>query len=410
MIDKLTKLVELRVQQFSEVEKTFLACNPDNPLSVSRVDDVGEIVNHALWRVTGSAEISAHDTRGSSLTQRAIQALDPAIRNSRSSLILRQRPYDLQVTAGHGDFGVTAANYLAEFDLLRRKWANHWIVEDGVQLSPNFVSALTGIPADTLRTRVRRGGGAESYDPLEGFSLDEYPCFATRVRQLSDMVVKGCQILPRNSQVTESGRNVNGMLRYIGLRAVGQAKQPSAVEAELDPETGRRLEREAEKFCAKFRKRWFAQPCYSARKLRRTPEFTRIAASLAGWRPLPEERHILERALPHGLDNVWQFSCARDAISLNDLWLRLAESGVSVISGHDSAFLELADDRLALAGAGVSTQRSIGHRNFGDRSEIRVSFVPTGTAAEAIPRKVRWTSFQVAAVVVGCLLTSFLES
>jgi hypothetical protein len=409
-IGKITKLAELRVQQFSEVATTFLACNPDNPMSVSRVDDVGEIINHALWRVTGSAEISAHDTRGSSLTQRAIEALDPATRNAQSLLKLRQRPYDLQVTAGHGDFNVTAANYLAEFDLLRRKWADHWIVEDGLHLSPNFTSALTGIHADTLRARVRRGGGAESLDPLEGFSLDEYPRFAKRVRQLSEMTVKGCQALPANGQVTEARRNVRGALRYMGLRAVGQAEQPAAVEAELDPEMGGRIDREAEKFCAKFGKRWLTKPCYSARKLRRAPDFVKIIENLAGWRPLSEERHILERTLPDNLDDAWRFSCARDVIVLNDLWRRLAESGVSVISGHDTAHLELAEDRLAMAGAGVSVQRSIGHRNFGDRKEVRVSFVPTGITDEAMPRKVRWASFQVAAVTFGCLLTSLLEA
>lgn len=404
--ESLRRLVALRRQQFPDEKKCFLACDSDQSDAVAEVDAVGMLIGTAMWRATGSPSVSIHDARGGYLTRRAMTGLDPKERCSLGPLQLRQLPYQLQVLAGHVDFPVTTAYYLSDFDCCRRRWADQWIEADGLRFSPNFVSGLTNIAADTLSARARRGKQSDSLDVLEGFTSSTHPALFSRIKELSQMVIRDRRLLPADEPAGAVVIDCSAPLRYVALRLTGLPDEVAGVEAQIDDSMRFTLSVSAQRYFTKYSRRWFDFPQFSAAKLRESPFLDRAIESLAGWRPLPEERFIIERVLPESLNMPWRFNSVRDVSSLFELWQRVSDAGICVVSAHDRSCKSLAEDRAEVLRSGIAMQKSLSHRNFGDPRQVIVSFVPADAHATAIPRVVGWTTFQVAGIAWAALLAA----
>jgi hypothetical protein len=87
-----------------------------------------------------------------------------------------------------------------------------------------------------------------------------------------------------------------------------------------------------------------------------------------------------------------------------NLWLRLREAGIEIVSSHDASHADAASARDMVAGSGIDRRRTVAHRNFDQKGEVRVGFVPKGTTDAALPRVIRWMNFAVNAVVFAVVI------
>ncbi len=396
-VERAEHLIRLRSEQFPGLREVFLASASDNPGHIDDTDGGADIVAESLWHASGSAYLRPHDLRGHYLSNALGEAILPHLRQRLSLLELRQTPYRLQVEAGHGDVTTTVANYITGFDELRRAWMDHWLTTDRALLSPNFVSSLSGIPADTLRTRSRRKVHPLEHDPMENFDLAHYPGFKARVRNLADFVVPDCTALPVDSvNITQSGFAERDL--YLGLRLVGQSIEAASLESGIRGADQDRIEQAIHQFQVRTGNRWLESNLYSAKRLRLDPLFKKLSQALGGWHPLPVEQFILQRAFGHRPEQPWTFETIEDIKTLANLWMHIESAGLSVITGHDESDPRLIEHRLAAKGSGISLAKTLAHRNFRHSQQLKVSFIPQGTSDAAIPRAVGWATFLVSIV------------
>lgn len=399
----LARVVDHRKEQFPKRKTTFLFGDADDPATLTETDNLGLIINEALYAATGSPDVSIHDARGLCLSRQAHQDFHVSASGRLTPLELRQAPYALQVLAGHGDFSVTAINYLTCFARLRREWADHWLVTDNVRLSPSFISTLSGVPADTLRTRARRAGIDIAHDPMENFQLADFPAFAARARHLKDMVVPECRSISRDAQDVVPF-SVRAAPRYVALRLLGISPDTAAFEAQIDSRLQMKLEAGLKWLAKDKGAGWQDAPGFSVTRLRKDGVFDALVRAIAGWKPLTVEAIAIVRAIPPTRDGYWEFNSAGQAAALSDLWLRIARANIEPISCHDATSPTAAKDRLSLSGLGANRQRSLAHRNFSEPGQVKIAFLPKGTSDEALPRVVGWTTFLVSAAVISSLL------
>lgn len=402
-IERVAHLIQLRTEQFPLSREVFLAAAADNPCRIDETNGGAEIIHEALRLATGSSELRPHDLRGYYISRAMNRALHPHSRQGLSPLELRQTPYRLQVEAGHGDLTTTVVNYVTGFDELRHAWMNEWLSNADAILSPIFISSLSGIPADTLRTRSRRQGKPVEHDPMENFDLSEYPGFGARIRKLADMVVPDCRVLTNeatdNVQPGFSDRNL-----YVGLRLVGQSIEAASLESGIREHDQDVVEQTINNLQVRTGKTWL-EPCkFTAQRLRSDPLFKNLNNALGGWHPLPIEQFILQRAFGHRPDQPWTFETVEDVKALTNLWMHIASAGLTVSSAHDESNPKVIEHRLVAQGAGITTAKTLAHRNFRHAEQVKVSFFPKGIPDNAIPRTVGWASFLVSVITAASFL------
>lgn len=399
-IERTKQLIRLRSEQFTGLREVFLASASNDPRHIDDTDGGADIVAKALWHASGSAALRPHDMRGLYLSTALRKALDPLSRTQLSMLELRQSTYCVQVAAGHGDVTTTAANYITGFDELRRAWMDHWLTDDGALLSPNFVSSLSDIPADTLRTRSRRKAHPLKHDPKENFDLARYPQFKARVRNLADFIVLDCSAVPIDAaNATRPGFAERDL--YFGLRLVGQSVEAASLESGIRGEDQDRVEQAIHQFQVRTGSRWLEPNLYSAKRLRLDPLLKKLSQALGGWHPLPVEQFILQRAFAPRPEQPWTFDTIEDIKTLANLWMHIESAGLLVISAHDESNPRLIERRLAAKEAGITKAKTLAHRNFGNSQQVKVSFIPKGTTVNAIPRNVGWSTFLVSVVTAA---------
>ena len=277
---------------------------------------------------------------------------------------------------------------------------DEWLNNDKALLSPTFVSRLSGIPADTLRTRSRRRGHPIKHDPMEDFDLSDYPEFQARIRKLTDMVVPGCSALTINAADSVNCGFAERNL-YFGLRLVGQSIEAASIESGVRGHDQDIVEQTINALQVRSGKAWLEQRLYAARRLRSEPLFKKLCQALGGWNPLPVEQFILQRAFGVRPDQPWTFDTVEDLRILANLWMHIESAGLIVISAHDHSNPKIIDRRIDAQGAGITTAKSLAHRNFRHSEQLKVSFIPKGTHNNAIPRIVGWTTFLVSAVTAA---------
>ena len=155
LIHQLKVLKKIRTSLSSaKVPTTSLFGSSVQLRSFEGTEELLSIVADALRSATGSNFVRPHCLRSKYLSENFKDALMP-----QNAIVdaLRQRNivYELSVTAGHADPGVSIKNYVCDFNLIRRCWVDKLILDE-LKPSAHFLASITSCAYEAWRKRLQR--------------------------------------------------------------------------------------------------------------------------------------------------------------------------------------------------------------------------------------------------------------
>lgn len=406
-VDQLTKLADIRRQQYPSCQTANLFCDRGNPITIDDTAAIYEIISDALYAASGSDALSVHGCRGVIPTSELHRILDPDVNLRSNPLELRQVLYAMAGRIGHGDVLTTIGQYCWGLDALRQKWWGFVTKTYLGEPSFEFLSELLNIPADSLRARVRRNSKKADASLLDTFAFQLDPAIGHRIRNLSEFVVDGTESMDLEGKATYDNVPCSQAL-YTAVRLATQNADLAAFSSAVTVndrsliEQGLAFLHQANHFsCDEMRP-------IDVRNLQTDALLVELAIAFATLEvSKPDSLRLVSIIGQPG--TAWEIRNLGDAKLLTRVLSRLDADHLDILVSRRTGEQIDPDVQKQLIGRNFR-HYTIHRRWFGKDVLFRIQMVPHGTTKSAWTTKTRYTTYILSAVILSRCLTTLGDS
>lgn len=392
---RLTSIASLRNQEFGADPDTFIFCNPTDSHSVSQSDELRRNISDALWSSTGSDCISPHCCRRLVPIGLFKEFLHPNSRTQKSPLPLRQFMYWLAGEIGHGDPLTTLAHYICDVDDSRRQWVSHLLDESKINPSPTFLASITGVPADTLRARVRRMSSLANCGLLDDCDLQSNLIFSERTRNLRELLVCDKTTLEINPKDAALDIALARAI-YVATLLLGMDVELATFVSQIDETSRTRIDRGWSFLSAGAGKNWHAEIPIFPSSLRTHHVFVSLVHQLTDFRVNPNSALTISRTILQP-SSAWMLFSQDDASLISRVLHQLDDRLITCVISRPNKQCD-AHRIFAIFPNGRNLHRKLDSRWFPRGGYVRIQFVPSGTKLAALPAVTPLTTFLISAI------------
>lgn len=401
-LGEIFKYAEAKKMAFDD-HRAGLFSRLDNPKSFENGYDVLSIIGCAIRAATGAKDLSPHNFRTGIISNTLRNLLSVEISQQSTSDSLRLAVFEAFVLSGHGDFRTTVEHYACFFEWIRREWIDH-ITAEHLEVSPQFLSSISGLNSETLRKYANDHHKLSNYlaKVLTGLTL----AFEDRVILIKDFLNKEIQYYPFDDKNTSVEDTQLVKICYQALILAGLDVNVTADLLNVTCSEQEQLSKNFQLLSLAARASWTTD--LPIKQILNLGHFQALVTRLGEVHLDATQIIGISQIFKSDIGDAWQLEIKDFDLFPDDFFTRIERSGFETIFSYSNNANQTEVDQIVQRLL-PKHKEQIALRNFSKNKSTQIRFVFRGDEKNTWPRRCREATKWVTLFLISFFTTKIRE-